>query len=127
MKTATLQKDGRTVVAKVERLTTFAERSVGVLGRKSLGAGRGVYLRPCSAIHTFAVRFALDVFFLSREDRIVKVVRNLRPNRMAFGGLKAKAVLELEAGWLAEDALREGDVVTFAEGAERPGGPVNSS
>lgn len=85
------------VKAQVAR--TFAERAKGLIGRRALAPGEGLLILRCNAIHTCFMRFAIDAVFLDREDRVVRVVRNVRPWRLfVFGGWRATKVLELAAG-----------------------------
>ena len=81
------------VKAKVAR-TLFA-RMKGLIGTKRLPPGEGMLILRCKAIHTFFMSFAIDATFLDRDDRVVKVVRNIRPWRpFVWGGFRAVKVLE---------------------------------
>jgi uncharacterized protein len=101
--------------------TMFA-RLRGLLGRSSLSSGEGMLLRPAASVHTAFMRFTIDVVFLDREDRVVKVAAELRPWRAA-GCRGARAVLELPAGEAARQGLRPGVSLTqvwLSEPASRP-------
>jgi len=91
-------------------------RSVGLLGRKGLAAGRGLWIKPCSSIHTLFMRFTIDVLYLDRENKMVKVRRRMRPFRMSMGGKGAHSVIELAAGALDGFDLAPGDQVEIGEG-----------
>lgn len=81
------------VKAKVAR-TLFA-RMKGLIGTKRLPPGEGMLILRCNAIHTFFMSFAIDATFLDRHDRVVKIVRNIRPWRpFVWGGFRAVKVLE---------------------------------
>ena len=81
------------VKAKVAR-TLFA-RMKGLIGTKSLPPDEGLLILRCHAIHTFFMSFAIDATFLDRNDRVVKIVRNIRPWRpFVWGGFRAVKVLE---------------------------------
>ena len=83
---------------EAEVARTFPERARGLIGRKGLPPGRGLLILKCNAIHTCFMRFAIDATFLDRNDRVVKVVRNIRPWRLlVFGGFRAVKVLETQA------------------------------
>lgn len=82
------------------------DRMRGLLGRDELPRGELLLLEPCGAIHTFGMRFALDVLFLDRDWRVVGIRRALRPGRMAWGGPRARRTLEADAGWLDLETLR---------------------
>ena len=86
----------RGVRAEVAR--TFLQRAVGLIGRRSLPPGEGLLILRCNAIHTFFMRFPIDATFLDKNDRVVKVVRNIRPWRLfVWGGWRAKKVLETKS------------------------------
>jgi uncharacterized membrane protein (UPF0127 family) len=80
----------------------------GLLGRAGLGRGEGIFLRPASSIHMWFMRFAIDAVFLDEEGRVLRVVADLRPWRVA-GCRGAKAVVELAAGECARVGLHEGE------------------
>ncbi|MFP5388680.1 MAG: DUF192 domain-containing protein [Thermoleophilia bacterium] len=64
------------------------------LGREE--AGPGLLIPRCSSVHTFGMRFALDLYFLGRDREVVAVQRGVPPRRLAFCG-RAKGVLEVPA------------------------------
>jgi uncharacterized membrane protein (UPF0127 family) len=99
---------GETIATHLERAFDSKTRRQGLLGRDSLPAGTGLIIAPCSSIHTFFMRFAIDVVFVGRDGRVVKVCRHVRPWRMA-AALSAFAVIELPAGSLDESAIVPGD------------------
>ena len=83
-------------------LTAFdrERRNRGLLGRDHLPPGEALVLAPCSSIHTFFMRFALDVLFVGRDGCVLKVRRNLPPWRLAIRP-GALAVVEFAAGGAA--------------------------
>jgi uncharacterized membrane protein (UPF0127 family) len=87
---------------------TFGNRVIGLMFRESPKDSDGLLLEPCNSIHTFFMRYPLDVVFLNRGDVVVKVIRNLRPWRMTPIYFRARKTLELPAGKLPAD-VREGD------------------
>jgi len=107
----------RTAVAlEVDVATTRAARRRGLLGRRSLGANEGLLLTPCIAVHTAFMRFPIDVVFIDRNGRVVRIVSNVRPWRMT-GSLRARAVIELAAGTAAATAIQPGDRLYIAPAA----------
>ena len=79
---------------------TFAARALGLMGHKGMPHGHGLLIQPCRSIHTWFMRFPLDVIFLDKNWRVVKVGPNLKPWRLAWGGWNAVAVVEVRSGWL---------------------------
>lgn len=89
---------------------TRRSRRRGLLGRPGLDPEAALVLTPCKAVHTAFMQFAIDVVFVDRAGEVVRIVRDLRPWRMA-SALRAHAVVELAAGALRPDDLSVGDVV----------------
>jgi uncharacterized membrane protein (UPF0127 family) len=100
--------DGDVVCRSCRPAATFLARLRGLLGRRGLADGEGLLIKPTSSIHTFFMRFALDVAFLDRDGRVVKLVPGLRPWRMTFAR-GARSALELATGEIARSGLRIGD------------------
>lgn len=81
------------------------ERTRGLLGRNGLPSGTLMLLPRCNLIHTFGMRFPLDLMFIDRHYCIRKIVRNVKPGRLAWGGWAARQTLEAQSGWLPDLAL----------------------
>jgi uncharacterized membrane protein (UPF0127 family) len=101
------------VATEVEVARTREARRRGLLGRDSLDPGAALMLSPCAAIHTAFMRFAIDVAFLSRDGRVVRVVHDLQPWRIAIA-VKAHSVIEFPAGALQQHRVEVGDRLYFA-------------
>lgn len=91
---------GKVLACEVDLAENFFARLKGLLGRSELAAGGGLWIRPCNSVHTFGMRFTIDVAFLDRDMRVVAVAKTLRPNRVSPFCSKASSVLELPAGAL---------------------------
>ncbi|HEU0072744.1 MAG TPA: DUF192 domain-containing protein [Dehalococcoidia bacterium] len=89
-------------------------RMKGLLGKRGLATDEGLIIRPCSSVHTYFMRFSLDVVFIDREWRVLKVVRDLQPFRFS-GARGSRVVLELAAGALANADLLKGDRLLIEE------------
>jgi uncharacterized membrane protein (UPF0127 family) len=91
-------------------LTAFdsATRRLGLLKHDSLPENSALIIAPTSAIHTFAMRFAIDVLFVAKDGRVLKVRSNVRPGRIA-AAWRAFAVVELQAGAIERSGTRSGD------------------
>ena len=86
---------------------SFRSRLVGLLGRSSIDMGQGLWFEPCSCVHTFGMRFAIDLVFIDRHRTILRIVRELQPWRLA-SCQRARAVIELAAGACERLQLRPG-------------------
>jgi uncharacterized membrane protein (UPF0127 family) len=98
------------VADTVELAVNSAERRKGLLGRDSMAARSALVITRCNAVHTFWMRFAIDIAFVDKSGVVKKIVRNLRPWRIA-GALFASTAVEFPAGTLTENVLQVGDRV----------------
>lgn len=96
----------------IEVADTAARRSKGLLGRTGLGQGEGLWIVPCEAIHTFAMKFPIDLVYLDRQRRVLKVRRSVRPARIS-ACLRAHSVLELRSGTVNTTGIQPGDRLEF--------------
>lgn len=83
-------------------------RKKGLLGRDSLADGAALVIAPCSAVHTFAMRFPIDVIFARRDGRIIKMRKAMAASRIT-GAIGAFAVVEMAAGTIERAAVHVGD------------------
>ncbi len=88
-------------------------RLVGLLGRRGLEPGEGLLLRGEQAIHTFGMRFTIDVVYLDRDARVLRALHQLRPQRLGPFLRESRDVLELPAGTLVVTGTRVGDELVF--------------
>jgi uncharacterized membrane protein (UPF0127 family) len=84
-------------------------RSVGLLGRASLRTGEGLVLDPCSSVHTAFMRFTIDLVYMDRDHRVVKVVPRLKPFRASGARRACRATIELPAGTIESTGTAPGD------------------
>jgi uncharacterized membrane protein (UPF0127 family) len=113
-----LTRDDGTVVC--ERCTVahrILPRMIGLLGRKSLRAGEGILIRPAPSIHTFFMRFPIDVVFVSRQGEVLKIAEHVAPWR-ARSCRHSYAVLELAAGEAGRRGIAVGDRIDTAQPAQ---------
>lgn len=90
---------------------TSITRLVGLLGRSNLEGGEGIWIRPSSGIHTFGMRFAIDVVGLDRDMRVIKLWSRVKPHRVTSVSTRIRSVLELAAGEIAARSIQLGDVL----------------
>ncbi len=103
----------KTVLAtSMEVASTSSKRSKGLLGRQSLSDGEGLWICPCEAVHTFWMRFSIDLVYLDRKNRIRKLLSAVPPWRLS-GCLLAHSVLELPSGTIRETRTQRGDALEF--------------
>jgi len=104
----------QTVLAdRLEVADHGANRRKGLLGRDGLSPGEGLWIKPCEAVHTFCMRFAIDLVYLDRKNRIRKVRSGVRPWRMS-ACLTAHSVIELPSGTVQATQTQAGDRLEFS-------------
>ena len=91
---------------------TSAARCVGLLRHRSLPPGEGLWIVPSEGIHTFGMKFPIDVVFLDRKKKVLKVRHSMVPRRLSLC-LRAYSVLELPAGTIEATGTRHGDQLEF--------------
>jgi uncharacterized membrane protein (UPF0127 family) len=102
------------VVARmVETAFDRKARNRGLLGRSSLPDDRALILAPCNSIHTFFMRFAIDVAFVDRDGHVRRARQSLQPWRIQTA-FRAFAVVELASGALERSDTRVGDRLYLA-------------
>lgn len=98
----------RPLFSDVGLTTNFWDRLKGLLGRQKLAENQGLLIKPCRQIHTFGMKFPIDVIFINREGLVVKVINCLEPGRQAYA-MKAAYTLEVSAGMAKRYGLTAGD------------------
>lgn len=117
---------GSIVCESVEIANRPRRRMRGLLGRKSLPSGEGIFLQPAPSIHTAFMRFAFDAIFVDGTLRVVKVVEQLPPWRLA-SARHAWAVLEIAAGEVRRRGVAIGDQLGVVEVTDKLGAVVASA
>jgi uncharacterized protein len=103
---------GACVATTIETAFDSATRRRGLLGRDGLAEGHALVLAPCNAVHTWRMRFAIDVLFVARDGVVTKVVERLEAWRMA-ASFRAFATIEFRAGFVELHDVRVGDRLGF--------------
>lgn len=111
-------KECRLIVRNLTRKTTLADRAsaadtsakrrTGLLKHERLESGEGLWIVPCEGVHTFGMKFAIDVVFISKKRTVVKLRPNMVKRRIAFS-LRAHSVLELPVGVIESTGTQVGD------------------
>ena len=93
--------------------TTFLRRLIGLLGRRVMSNEEGLWLYPCASIHTFGMRFVIDVVFLDKNQRVVGFADAVPPNRIRVAPKGTVGVLELSEGNLRRTGINLDDLLNF--------------
>ena len=113
--TLVLPSRGLVIADRLRFATSATERVRGLLGTDALAPGAALVI-PTRQVHTFGMRYSIDVIFCDEGWTVVRVVRDMRPNRMSRLVLRARRVVELPAG--GARSVEVGDRLSL-EGARR--------
>jgi uncharacterized membrane protein (UPF0127 family) len=97
------ERTGDIVATQVALANNFITRGIGLLRHPAVGADEGLWITGCSSVHTLGMRATIDLFFVDKAGRVLRIVAGAVPNRLVFACRGASAVVELGA---AEDATR---------------------
>ncbi len=91
---------------------TSEKRTTGLLKHKELRKGEGLWIVPCEGVHTFFMKFAIDLVYIDKKKVVRKTVPNVAPWRLSLC-LPAHSIVELPAGTIEPTATRKGDQLEF--------------
>ena len=91
-----------------------AKRRTGLLKHDRLAPGQGLWIVPCESVHSFFMKFPIDLVYLDRKHKVRKIRHNMAPWRMSIC-LSAHSILELPAGVLAATGTQAGDQLAIEE------------
>ena len=107
-------RNGKELSNNVIVADSLLKRMKGLLGKSEMSVGEALLIKPCMSIHTFGMRFPIDVVFLNKRSKVIALIKNLQPNRITRLYLKATSVLELPAGVLEAKDTKVGDEIEIA-------------
>lgn len=93
--------------------STFGKRLVGLMGKKELQKGEVMRLMPCSGIHTCFMKFAIDVVFLDKKNKVVDTIKSLQPWKMNAYSKSAYQVVEMSVGSIELAGIKKNMVARF--------------
>lgn len=103
---------GTVVADKAGVADTSAKRRTGLLKHTGLASGEGLWIKPSEGVHTFGMKFAIDVIFVSKKGMVVKLRPNMVKRRISLC-LRAKSVVELPVGVIQSSQTEVGDQLEF--------------
>ena len=105
--------DRGTVLAEAADVAdTSAKRRTGLLRHSSLEPGSGLWIAPCESVHSFGMKFAIDLVYIDRKKKVRKVRKEMVPRRLS-ACLTAHSVLELPVGAIDSSRTEPGDQLEF--------------
>ena len=106
------QTRGRSLADRADIADTSAKRRTGLLKHERLEPGHGLWIVPCESVHTFFMKFAIDLVYVDKKNRVRKVRNAVPPWRLSVC-LAAHSILELPAGTALQTGTQPGDELVF--------------
>lgn len=116
---ATIEASDMVLAERVRVADNIWSRFWGLMGRRGMPADEGLLIAPCYSVHTMFMRFPIDVIFLDKDDRILKIAPAMKPFRAAVRR-GARSVLEMNAERAAQVGVSIGARVLFTETSQTP-------
>jgi uncharacterized membrane protein (UPF0127 family) len=108
-----VERTGGWLITTLRLAGDSAERRRGLLARDGLEEGEGLVIAPSQGVHTFGMRFPIDIVGVARDGRVVLIRPGVRPRRLVLAW-RAFAMVELREGAAAGHDLRQGDRLVTA-------------
>jgi uncharacterized membrane protein (UPF0127 family) len=103
---------GTVLADRADVADTSSKRRTGLLKHLGLGEGEGLWIVPCEAVHTVGMKFPIDVLFLNKKRKVLKIRPAMKTWRLA-ACLRSHSVLELPAGTCGTAQTAVGDQLEF--------------
>ena len=101
----------KVLVGRLLNLNTRCRNTLNLINRRGMPADCAIWISPCNAIYTVGMRAPIDIAFLDREGKIVKVLKRFPPNCFADSAPETVSALQLPANRLDETGTRRGDLL----------------
>lgn len=101
-----VKKNDLIITENVKLANSIIDRMIGLMFKKEMRGFNALLIEPCNSIHTFFMRYDIDVIFLSKNNEVVKIIRNMRPWRLSWIYFRATKVLEMKGGTLPEEVVK---------------------
>ncbi|MCX5711208.1 MAG: DUF192 domain-containing protein [Candidatus Omnitrophica bacterium] len=89
------------------------KRAKGLLGRKGMGKSEALVLKPCNSVHSFFMRFAIDLLFIDKNSRVVRIIKEFKPFRISPICFRAAYVIEFPSGAIRPESVQPGDTISI--------------
>ena len=100
---------------RVRLARKFGQRLIGLIGQRTLAPNDGLWIEPCDRVHTFGMRFAIDLVMLDRRGKVLCTHPALPPWRLGPGGQRHGIALELPCGEIERLRVCVGDQLTLGD------------
>jgi uncharacterized protein len=109
---------GQIVIERLVPAYSFGKRLKGLMFKKSLQSGVGVHIKPCQSIHTFFMKFPIDVIYVDKNLTIVGLEHSLPPGKLGGRFKNAHSVIEVPAGYISGKSISVGQALIIKNKGE---------
>lgn len=110
----TVREKATVIGDKIAVADSSASRFLGLMGKRALEPGSGMWITPSSGVHTFWMRMRIDIVALDKQNRVVALAHSVPPWRLSCVSPKTRSVLELPAGRIRECGISLGDALVIS-------------
>ena len=103
------------IADNVKVADNFFSRSVGLLSKKSISDNEALVIKPCCSIHTFFMKFPIDVIFVDNKDKNIALHQNISANIILPIYFSSDYVIEMAAGQIQAKNIQKGDIINLEE------------
>ena len=108
------QTKGSILADKATLAANFYQRAIGLLGPDHLAAGEALIIKPCNSVHTFFMRFPIDVIFVDKQYQVVQTISGLKPFRISSIHWSSALVIELPVATIQQTCTSSQDTLTIS-------------
>lgn len=107
-----IHKKNRQIIAfDLKTAKSIRERVKGLIGQKDLRKGEAFFIPSCPSIHTFFMKFPIDVIFTDKKFQVVALFENVPSGKILFGGWKSQNAFEIKVGQIQAHKIKKGDLL----------------
>lgn len=103
------------IADSVKVAQNFITRTLGLIPRKSIFDGEALIIKPCCSVHTFLMKFPIDILFVDKNNKIIALYENVSKNKILPVHLSASYVVEMKAGQISNYKIEKCDIIQIDE------------
>lgn len=101
------------IAGDVQVAENYFSRNIGLLSRKSISSNEGLVIKPCFSVHTFFMKFPIDILFVNKKNEIIALYENVKPWKILPIHFSSRYVVELAVGQIAVNNICLGDIINL--------------
>lgn len=103
------------IAENVDVANSFFTRTLGLIPKNAISDNEGLIIKPCCSVHTFFMKFSIDVLFINRKNEVIALYENVRPYRILPVHFTSSYVIELCANQISRTNVNIGDIISIEE------------